>query len=100
MKCQELLPRWLIALAEKPGAQIEVLNRAERLGVLASTEHWLQARKLRNRLIHEYMESPEALAADLILAGEFTSLRVDTYERVRQFAETRMHAATSDHGPH
>lgn len=49
----KLLPRWLQALAEKPGSQIEVLNRAERLGVLDDVTAWLEARQLRNRLIHE-----------------------------------------------
>lgn len=50
----KLLPRWLMALAEEPGSQIETLNRAERLGVLESADRWLEARQLRNRLIHEY----------------------------------------------
>ncbi|WP_294042290.1 hypothetical protein [Thiolapillus sp.] len=50
----KLLPRWLMALAEKTGSQIEILNRAERLGILQNTENWLQARYLRNRLVHEY----------------------------------------------
>jgi hypothetical protein len=31
----KLLPRWLRALAETPGSEIETLNRAERLGTLA-----------------------------------------------------------------
>ncbi len=38
----KLFPRWLLALAEEPGSQIETLNRAERLGVLTSTERWLE----------------------------------------------------------
>jgi hypothetical protein len=33
----KLFPRWLQALAETSGSQIETLNRAERLGVLTST---------------------------------------------------------------
>jgi len=37
----KLLPRWLLALAERPGSQIETLNRAEQLGVLESVEVWL-----------------------------------------------------------
>lgn len=57
----KLLPRWLLALAEAPGSQIETLNRAERLGVLSSTEKWLQARNLRNRLVHEYMTTHYSL---------------------------------------
>ncbi|RYU56646.1 hypothetical protein EWI61_14450 [Methylolobus aquaticus] len=86
----KLLPRWLLALAETPGSLIEVLNRAERLGVVESTERWLQARKLRNRLIHEYMVDPAAFAADLHLAREFTDMLLKTYARIREFAEARM----------
>jgi hypothetical protein len=86
----KLLPRWLLAVAETPGSLIEVLNRAERLGVVESTERWLQARKLRNRLIHEYMVDPTAFAADLHLAREFTDMLMKTYERVCEFAATRM----------
>jgi hypothetical protein len=86
----KLLPRWLLALAEKPGSQIEVLNRAERLGVVQSTEEWLAARKLRKRLVHEYSESATAFAADLELALRYTEMLMDTDERVRSFAATRM----------
>jgi hypothetical protein len=89
----KLLPRWLLAIAETPGGQIEVLNRAERLGVIENTEQWLQARKLRNRLIHESMESPSAFAADLNLAREYTAMLMETYDRLYKFAATRMQAA-------
>lgn len=86
----KLLPRWLIAQAETPGSQIEVLNRAERLGVLDDVEAWLEARQLRNRLIHEYMEDPEVFARDLRLAEGCSSLLQDTYEALRRFAAERM----------
>lgn len=86
----KLLPRWLPALAETPGSQIEVLNRAERLGVIDSTEQWLAARKLRSRLIHEYAGSADAFAADLNLALGCTRMLLDTYRRVHTFAATRM----------
>ncbi len=86
----KLLPRWLMALAETPGSQIENLNRAERLGVLDNVEHWLEARKLRNRLVHEYMQSPETFAEDLKLAKEYSRLLVDFYNRLRGYAVTRM----------
>lgn len=86
----KLLPRWLRSLAEEPGSHIEVLNRAERLGVLQSTENWLQARHLRNRLIHEYMTDAAAFAEDLILAKEYSLMFGSTYNQVRQFAIDRM----------
>lgn len=86
----KLLPRWLLALAETPGSQIETLNRAERLGVLTSTEQWLEMRNLRNRLVHEYMTAPAKFAEDLILAKEYSLILIETYNRVRQDAITRM----------
>ena len=86
----KLLPRWLMALAATPGSQIENLNRAEKLGVLDNVEHWLEARKLRNRLVHEYMQSPETFAKDLMLAKEYSHLLVDLYNRLREYAMMRM----------
>jgi hypothetical protein len=68
----------------------EVLNRAERLGVIESTEHWLAARKLRNRLVHECAESADGFAADLRLALDSTPMLMETYQRVCDFAATRM----------
>jgi hypothetical protein len=86
----KLFPRWLMALAETPGSQIETLNRAERLGVVESVEAWLEARKLRNRLVHEYMEEPDDFAEDLMLAKDYTVMLLDTYGRIRTFAASRM----------
>lgn len=86
----KLLPRWLLALAEQPGSRIETLNRAERLGVLESTQQWLEARQLRNRLVHEYLQSPSDFAADLSAARDLTFQLVDTYNRVRRDAAIRL----------
>lgn len=86
----KLLPRWLLALAETPGSQIEMLNRSERLGVVADVERWLEARKLRNRLIHEYLENADTFAEDLLLAKEYSLLLVESFNRMREFALNRM----------
>ncbi|MCX7672616.1 MAG: hypothetical protein N2Z63_03305 [Thiobacillaceae bacterium] len=87
---EKLLPRWLSALAERPASLIENLNRAERLGVLASVEHWLEARKLRNRLVHEYLTDAAAFAADLRLALEYTGMLLATYNRLRADVADRL----------
>jgi len=86
----KLLPRWLQAQAESTGSQIEVLNRAERLGVVEGVENWLIARKLRNRLVHEYMEAPQAFADDLRLAKTYSLMLFDTYNQLREYAGIRM----------
>jgi len=49
----KFLPQLLLALAEKPGAAIDNLDRAERLGWIESVEAWLEIRKLRNQMVHE-----------------------------------------------
>ena len=86
----KLLPRWLLALAERPGSQIETLNRAERLGVLESTETWLEARNLRNRLVHEYMTDTGEFAKNLQLAEGYSLMLMRTYNRLRDDAIERL----------
>lgn len=81
---QKLLPRWMLALAEEPGSQIEVLNRAERLGVIEDTDRWLEARQLRNRLVHEYMDDSSAFAENINLAKSYSAMLIDTYHRLRK----------------
>ena len=54
----KLLPARLDWLAEPLGPAID----AERLGWLHSTDHWLEVRRLRNRMIHEYVRDNAELA--------------------------------------
>jgi hypothetical protein len=64
----KLLPLYLTALGERTGAAIDNLDRAEKLRLLPSSDDWLAMRKLRNRMVHEYIEDP-ALLADALQAG-------------------------------
>lgn len=61
----KLLPAMLRANLEKTGSQLDNLLRAEHLGWIVSAENWIMLRELRNRLIHEYMESAESLLSAL-----------------------------------
>jgi hypothetical protein len=61
----KFLPQLLISLAEKTGAAIDNLNLAERLGWIQSTEEWLLMRKLRNQMVHEYIEDLALLSSAL-----------------------------------
>jgi len=45
----KLLPVLLSALGEKARAHIDNLDRAERLGLIPSTNQWMEIRKLRNQ---------------------------------------------------
>lgn len=47
----------------KPGSPIDNLDRAERLGLLESADEWLAMRRLRNQMVHEYIEDLTILAS-------------------------------------
>lgn len=64
----KLLPALLDWLAEPAAAAIDNLNRAERLGWIQSVETWIEVRRLRNRMIHEYVRDPAELASALTAA--------------------------------
>jgi hypothetical protein len=51
----KLLPRLLGWLAEPVGPAIDNLARAERLGLIRSGEEQIEARPLRNFMIHGYV---------------------------------------------
>ncbi len=61
----KLLPELLRQLAEPVRSAVENLDRAEKLGLIAAADRWLQARRLRNRMVHEYQQDPELLAQSL-----------------------------------
>lgn len=61
----KLLPALLRQLAEPVRSAVENLDRAEKLGLLESADLWLETRRLRNRMIHEYVEDPAELAQGL-----------------------------------
>ena len=63
-----LLPELLRQLAEPVGPMLDNLDRAERFGWLGSADEWLALRKLRNRMIHEYVRNPAELAQALLAA--------------------------------
>lgn len=67
----KLLPLYLEALGEHLGAAIDNLDRAEKLGLIPSSDDWLAMRKLRNQMVHEYIEDPATLADALQAGHEF-----------------------------
>lgn len=78
----KLLPQLLRANLEKIGTQLDNLLRAEKLGWIESVQAWIELRELRNRLIHEYMESTEDLLEALIAALQGVQVLVDVRSRM------------------
>lgn len=70
----KLLPNLLSLLKEPPRAFIDTLDRAERLGWINSADAWVDARQLRNRMVHEYMENPARFVEAINAAHEFVPM--------------------------
>jgi hypothetical protein len=85
----KLLPALLEASGESPGSAIDNLDRAARLKFLSDPDQWLGIRRLRNRLVHEYVES----AQDMLMALRETLLFVDilsaAFQAMQKYAEAR-----------
>lgn len=79
----KLLPAMLRGGLEKTGSQLDNLLRAEKLGWIESTQIWIELRELRNRLVHEYMES----------AGDLLSALQQALQGVHVLTETQLRMA-------
>ena len=85
----KLLPAWLEALGEKKSVAIDNLDKAEKIGVLPSTEQWLEIRQLRNQMIHEYIEDLTVLADALQAAYKQHSFLVDVAKSIIEDLKNR-----------
>lgn len=83
----KLLPELLKHLAEPVGPALDNLNKAERFGWLASVDSWLVVRKLRNRMIHEYVRDATELAQALQAAHEAVPMLVSAGQRMAGAAQ-------------
>jgi len=82
----KLIPELRRQMLETPQSALDNLNRMEKLGLMASTLDWVEARNLRNRLVHECQRDALEFASALLRAHELVGLLVDTYNRLRAYA--------------
>lgn len=78
----KVLPAWLLARGERPGAFSDNLERAERLGLIDSAQTWIDMRRLRNQMVHEYVEDPAILASALTAAHGFVPALAEAARRL------------------
>jgi hypothetical protein len=79
----KLLPVLLSELGEKTSAAIDNLDCAERLGLIPSAEQWMEMRKLRNQMVHDYVEDPLVLADALETAHGFVPVLTGVADGLR-----------------
>lgn len=71
---------------------LDKLNRAEKLGMIASVEQWLWLRELRNQTAHEYPEQPNLMMANLRRLVAHVTMLEEIYAQLAKMAEQRSHA--------
>lgn len=82
----KLLPALLDAMAEQKGPAVENLDRAERFGWIESVEAWLEVRRLRNLMVHEYIEDRVVLFDALSAGHAFVPVLLAAAERFARLA--------------
>lgn len=85
----KLLPRCAALLGESPKSFIDTLGFAERAGLLRDANAFIAARRLRNALVHEYMQDAEVFLGNLMQAQQACGLFFDVLERVGGELERR-----------
>jgi uncharacterized protein YutE (UPF0331/DUF86 family) len=56
---------------------LDILDKLEKLGIIPKADEWIQIRKLRNKLTHEYPDNISLVKDEIILA----------IEKIRNFEE-------------
>ena len=82
----KLLPALLIALAETTGPAMENLDKAEKFGLLVSADAWMEMRRLRNQMVHEYIEDLVVLTSALRSGHAFVPELVAAAQRCMEQA--------------
>lgn len=67
----KLFPIWLKLVGEKQKTFLDDLHRLEKLQIIKSSEKWLEVRSLRNKMVHEYINSPILLTNAVNEANAF-----------------------------
>ncbi len=78
----KLLPLLLTVLGERPSVAVDNLDCAERLDLIDSADEWMAMRKLRNQMIHEYVEDPVVLGSALQSGHVFVPALVAVAEKM------------------
>lgn len=86
-----LLRSLLIALEEEAQQLpfIDVLNRAEKIGIIESAQEWITLRELRNILTHEYSEKVEEIVEGINKLYEISQRLLEIYKRIINYIDKR-----------
>lgn len=85
----KLFPAWLDYVGEKQKTFLDDLSKLEKLQIINSADGWLQARSLRNKMIHEYISSCVLLTDAVNQANQYVQELNQVFINIRQDMESR-----------
>lgn len=86
----KLFPAWLDYVGEKQKTFLDDLSQLEKLQIITSDEGWLQARSLRNKMIHEYISSCVLLTDAVNQANDYVPELQQALARIQQDMQARV----------
>jgi uncharacterized protein with HEPN domain len=85
----KLLPVYLRMQLEPIGTVLDNLNRAEKLGLVPNVADWVEARSLRNSLVHEYTEDMDLLRQSILRALELVPMLETVTQKLCQESKSQ-----------
>ena len=85
----KLIPLILDALGEHQAAAIDNLDKAERFGWISSADEWYAIRRLRNQMVHDYMEDLNILTSAIQTAQIFVTTLSNTTQKLHTEIQKR-----------
>ena len=85
----KLIPLILEALGEHQAAAIDNLDKAERFNWIHSADEWFAIRRLRNQMVHDYMEDLNILTSAIQTAQEFVATLTNTTQKLHAEIQKR-----------
>lgn len=87
---KKLLPQLLDFAGESVGSVIDNLNTAHKIGWIEDPSAWAELNRVRNTLVHDYLEDPEFMAAQIDAAAPLVDVVATDFERLRTWAARHM----------
>lgn len=88
----KLLPALLRYVGQTPGPALDNLHLAEKWGWVSDAQSWMNARQLRNQMVHEYIKDAAVLCDALNTGHDLVPLLTGTAQTLLIEARNRLPA--------
>ncbi len=88
---QKLFRRFLEEIGElyENMSFIDILDKLEKLGIISLSEEWIEIRRLRNKLTHEYPDKIEEMKDEIKIAMDKIPILEKTIENLENYLKER-----------